>query len=198
MRALVLAPHADDETLGCGGLLARWGAECAVAVLADPGQVRGAQLGRALKHLAVTELYVGDEYDGLMLDNPVALQATVDQLVQGWQPVQLYVPSPQAHQDHQALYAAGLRSLRHSRQLLHRPRQLLAYDVPSYPWATVGTQVYQQLDARDVAAKADALDEYVDQAVPARGVVLATARAVGARVGVEYAEQYQLVHEVRP
>lgn len=198
MRALVLAPHADDETLGCGGLLARWGAECAVAVLAAPGPAREAQLDRALKHLGVTELWVGGHYDGFAGRNLVDLQAEVDMLVQRWQPVQLYVPSPQAHQDHQALYQAGLRTLRHSRHHLHRPRALLAYDVPSYPYAAVGTQVHQQLDLRDLAAKDDALAEYEGQRVPPRQVVLATARAVGARVGVEYAEQYQLVHEVRP
>jgi N-acetylglucosamine malate deacetylase 1 len=32
MKRLVLAPHCDDETLGCGGLLAKYPDECGVVV----------------------------------------------------------------------------------------------------------------------------------------------------------------------
>ena len=34
-RILVVAPHPDDETVGCGGLLARFGAQCDVLLLTD-------------------------------------------------------------------------------------------------------------------------------------------------------------------
>ncbi len=37
---LVIAPHCDDESLGCGGLLAKYPSECAVVVLAKPDDVR--------------------------------------------------------------------------------------------------------------------------------------------------------------
>lgn len=197
MRALVLAPHADDETLGCGGLLARLAHDAAVAVVCEPDQVRAHQLEQAVKRLGVTELWWGGQVDGRVADDPVDLQVEVDTLVQRWRPEQLYVPSPQAHQDHQAVYAAGLRTLRHSRKLLHRPAEVLAYDVPSYPAVTVGAPVWQLLDPADLLAKADALDWYDGQAIPPRDATLAAARAAGARVGARYAELYQLVHQVR-
>ena len=34
-RILVLAPHADDETIGCGGLLLKYGSQCDVVLLTD-------------------------------------------------------------------------------------------------------------------------------------------------------------------
>ena len=40
MKRLVLAPHCDDETLGCGGLLAKHPDECGVVVVSAPDEVR--------------------------------------------------------------------------------------------------------------------------------------------------------------
>ena len=34
-RILVLAPHADDETIGCGGFLLKYGKQCDVVLLTD-------------------------------------------------------------------------------------------------------------------------------------------------------------------
>ncbi len=34
-RFLLLAPHADDETIGCGGFLLKYGAQCDVVLLTD-------------------------------------------------------------------------------------------------------------------------------------------------------------------
>ena len=34
-KILVLAPHADDESIGCGGLLAKFGPQCDVVLLTD-------------------------------------------------------------------------------------------------------------------------------------------------------------------
>ena len=34
-KICVLAPHADDEVIGCGGLLAKYGKQCDVVLLTD-------------------------------------------------------------------------------------------------------------------------------------------------------------------
>ena len=45
MRRLVLAPHMDDESLGCGGLLAKFPTECTVVTMTDSGAQRRPTLG---------------------------------------------------------------------------------------------------------------------------------------------------------
>ena len=55
MRRLVIAPHMDDESLGCGGLLAKYGPECRVVAVADSGPVRAAEHARARELLGVTD-----------------------------------------------------------------------------------------------------------------------------------------------
>lgn len=34
-RILIVAPHPDDETLGCGGILAKYGEKCDVLLITD-------------------------------------------------------------------------------------------------------------------------------------------------------------------
>ena len=34
-RVLLLAPHPDDETIGCGGFLLKYGSQCDVVLLTD-------------------------------------------------------------------------------------------------------------------------------------------------------------------
>lgn len=45
---LVIAPHAADEVLGCGGLLAKYPEECVVAVCSIPSQTRKQEAAAAL------------------------------------------------------------------------------------------------------------------------------------------------------
>ena len=40
MKRLILAPHMDDEAMGCGGLMAKHPDECVVVVMTDSGEVR--------------------------------------------------------------------------------------------------------------------------------------------------------------
>ncbi len=40
MRRLVVAPHMDDESLGCGGLMAKHPDDCTVVVVTDSGEER--------------------------------------------------------------------------------------------------------------------------------------------------------------
>lgn len=39
-KICILAPHADDESIGCGGLLAKYGSQCDVILLTD-GRLNG-------------------------------------------------------------------------------------------------------------------------------------------------------------
>ena len=46
MKRLILAPHMDDEAMGCGGLMAKHPDECVVVVMTNSGEVRAARARR--------------------------------------------------------------------------------------------------------------------------------------------------------
>ena len=50
MKRLVVAPHCDDETLGCGGLLAKY-PDTGVLVVSSPGPERLREFDAAQKIL---------------------------------------------------------------------------------------------------------------------------------------------------
>jgi LmbE family N-acetylglucosaminyl deacetylase len=89
MRA-ILAPHCDDETLGCGGLLAKYPDESGVIVLTGPDTVRGKEFFRAQEILGyqVAHSLVFESLSEDQIDRKVeALEAYASQSVTGPHPV---------------------------------------------------------------------------------------------------------------
>jgi LmbE family N-acetylglucosaminyl deacetylase len=124
-KALVIAPHFDDETLGCGGTLAlksRLGAEIDIVFLSDGAASHGSGIdGRRLSAIRRSEaedalealelrlghVTFGDLPDGGLagvLDDAVGLISSA--LVQG-RPMQVYAPHKgDDHADHTAATTA--------------------------------------------------------------------------------------------
>ena len=79
-RFLLLAPHADDETIGCGGFLLKYGAQCDVVVLTDgrygnsvikPEQmieIRKKEFEEVMSHYAVKSFKMLNVEDGKLID----------------------------------------------------------------------------------------------------------------------------------
>jgi LmbE family N-acetylglucosaminyl deacetylase len=130
-RLMVLAPHPDDETLGCGGLIAgsrAVGAPVTLVVATDgrhssrstvltPDQVaavRRAELSRAGAILGVPEgqlIQLGCE-DGTLAERLPELAIRIAALLQTHRPEILLVPCAQdQHTDHQALHTAAVRAV---------------------------------------------------------------------------------------
>ena len=53
MQRLVIAPHMDDESMGCGGLLAKFPDECTVVVVAAGDETRSREFRSAMEVLGV-------------------------------------------------------------------------------------------------------------------------------------------------
>jgi LmbE family N-acetylglucosaminyl deacetylase len=196
---LVVAPHPGDETLGCGGMLAKHGDDSVVVILAAPDEDRAGELRTAHRMLGgqppvllgLPERHVGRDMDLLV--------GMLAELLTRFEPAELYLPFPTLHHDHLVAYEAGLRST--CVPALGAPRppvSVLLYDigateVADYP-ADVHWNVHEPLLDADVDRKVAAAIAY--RSPLARGLRRG-AEAVGAARSVPLAEQYALVRAPR-
>ena len=147
-RVLVVAPHADDETLGVGGTMAKLaaqGAEVHVAVVTGHGlephplwppgawaTVR-AEAARAMDVLGVPHLHFEEVPAALVADQPVyQLNRTVAALVEKVQPEILFVPFLfDLHKDHREIFHAASVAWRTATATGRRIAQVYCYEVQS-------------------------------------------------------------------
>ncbi|MFI5843982.1 PIG-L deacetylase family protein [Catenuloplanes sp. NPDC051500] len=141
-RALmVLAPHPDDETFGCGALIARAraaGSPVTVVVATDGARstastrlspagiarLRAAELHAACAALGVTDIVRLGFPDGGLTTHADALAARLRTLYQDRRPCHVLLPCAQdEHPDHRALHHAGVAA---------GPPRALAY--PVWAW----------------------------------------------------------------
>ena len=126
-RVVVFAPHPDDETLGCGGTIAKKlaeGYEVIIVVMTDgrflllksfgidndpsPDQVKEIRRGevlRATKIFGVPENNVIflDFIDGTLKENDEAAEEKVAKILERYAPLEVYFPFERdANPDHQA------------------------------------------------------------------------------------------------
>ena len=122
-RALVIAPHFDDDVLGCGGLIAQLaaagarvrvlfltdgsGGEEEVADRAAYAERRHAEAARGLAILGVTDLVFADLPDGALASHVDEAAAAISQALLAYAPDLLLAISPlEISSDHRAAFAA--------------------------------------------------------------------------------------------
>jgi LmbE family N-acetylglucosaminyl deacetylase len=122
---IVFAPHPDDETLGCGGTIAKRiaeGYDVFIVVITDGrhafsklfrinsnpstdemAQIRRTEMIRATKILGVPKeniLFLGIE-DGRIADNAKGIETKVSEILNEFKPVEIYFPyEGDFHRDH--------------------------------------------------------------------------------------------------
>jgi LmbE family N-acetylglucosaminyl deacetylase len=146
MRILIIAPHADDEVLGCGGLIARrvregHDVEVAVVTMGDvhlggvvksTAERRREELARAASILGIPEpavLFPG--YENRLDTLPrIDLIGRLDGLVAGRD--QVFLPYASHHQDHRLVHDAGLAALRSRGR--PGPSLVALYEYPYVGW----------------------------------------------------------------
>lgn len=204
-RRLILAPHADDEILGCGGVLAKYPDDCFVVVLSEPDDVRFKEFRLARDILGYTGYEILGFQDGYLEQDPQALVRELDRIVARVRPEMMYIPFPSTHQDHIAVYEAGVRAGRLSMTPGHHyvpslyVYDVAAYDLELYP-TKLGWNVFEALTEEQIDRKIAAMEAYSSEAVmgphPSNGMK-ALAQACGNTRRVDWAEPFSLIREVR-
>lgn len=148
MTVLVLAPHPDDETLGCGGTIARLadeGHNVVVGLVTGPGegehplygpegfQVIRAELAAACKVLGVARIEAVNLPTVLVPDLPRhVLNKAVFELIEEVKPELMFVPFPfDLHGDHREVFHAASVAWRPYLPLGRLIREVHCYEVPS-------------------------------------------------------------------
>jgi LmbE family N-acetylglucosaminyl deacetylase len=142
-KTLIIAPHPDDEILGCGGTMARLVADgCPVTIaIVTKGmapQFSDAFVQQIREEAKASHSLIGAT-DTRYLDLPAAaldtvpateLNATVARLVQAVQPDTIFVPFiGDIHTDHQLTFLAAMVASRP--RDLTAPRRIYAYETLS-------------------------------------------------------------------
>lgn len=193
-----MAPHPDDEVIGCGGLIAKVkdaGGSVFVQYMTvgdttdlseDAHSSRDARLAEVDK---VAELlgidgydvaFEGDEFhlrlDALAQHELIAvLERTSPLAIPEIRPTLVLAPQHVSYnQDHRACAAAAVSALRPSAGMYkHQPEAVLLYEELADQWhagANTAPNVFFGLEPGHVEAKTDALEAYVSQCRPSPDV----------------------------
>lgn len=221
MSILVIAPHADDETLGMGGTIARMAAEgkdVVVAVMTGPGEEPHplwpasdwdrihAEAREAAGRLGVKEIIFGNLPAVCVPDRPVhEVNDAVGKLIARVGPEELYLPFyHDLHQDHSVIAYAALVHARAYREAGRGIRLVAMYETPTEthlfppqlkpPFApSLWVDVSDTLEAK-LAAWDCYRSQHHEGATPRSAeAVRALAVSRGAEIGVAAAEAFVLL-----
>jgi len=216
---LVVAPHPDDETLGCGGALLRHGAEgdqlhwvivTAMAPESYPAELRAR---RAAELREVERLYgfastheLGFPAARLETVPRAALVEKMSAAFNAVRPDIAYLPHPgDVHSDHRVAFEAAAACVKWFRP--PAPRRVLVYETLSETDAAVdpAAQPFRPNVFLDISAHLDGKLEILQRYQGEVGLfpfprsveaVRALARVRGAAAGCDAAEAFQLVKEI--
>ena len=216
MKILILAPHPDDEVLGCGGTIAKnvgLGHEIYVVIITKaytPNWSEQFLINRQQEIKAVKTILGIKEY--IFLDYPTVKVDTFPQkdlcdkltdIVNTIKPEILYIPHKgDLNKDHRLTFEAALVA---ARPINHKIRRILSYEVlsetewgnhiePFFPTVYVDISDTIELKIKAILAYKSELKE----APHPRSIVIirSLAQKRGSEVGVNYAEAFTLLREI--
>lgn len=179
-KVLVVAPHADDEVIGCGAMIShyvRLGVPVCVLIVTqessrsiarsyqyEPAE-RVAESFRAKDVLGYNELHYFD-YPELKLGADVALQERYREdltaFLTAYDADQIFIPnSDEMHPDHQIIGNLSKRAIMtaKSKEQLPGLNALFTYEI----WGPVALNAYAEISVRDYNKKIESIQCYASQ-----------------------------------
>ena len=139
MKRLIIAPHVDDDVLGCGGILDK---TCHVVYcgLNETGLDNRPTMDDRIEEINNVQSVTGHSFE--IFDNLVnrydeyKLIGQIENVINIQKPKEVYVCHPSYNQDHKSVYNASMIALRpHDRN--HFVSRVLLYEQPQvYFWNT--------------------------------------------------------------
>ncbi len=217
MKVLVIAPHPDDEILGCGGIMAKRAKNgddvyiCVVTEGKEPMYSKNfikneeKEMKEAHKRLKVKKT-ICLRFPSAKLDSILKhkLNENLSEIVKDIEPDEVYIPHKgDMHFDHQIVAEAAMVAVRPKNR--HKVGRILSYEVLSEtdwndPSMTFRPNVYEDI-SDTIGAKLYSLSAYESQlqeppAARSGRAVQSLAAHRGAIIGTEYAEAFELIREV--
>ena len=191
-KCLILAPHPDDESIGCGGFLIKYAVQCDIIILTDGSlgniqyspeeniAVRTKELKKAMEYLGV------NSYNCLNIpDKKIRSHLKILKKINFKKYNYVFVPNRhESHIDHYCIYKKVKRLLNFSKT------KLVSYEV----WATLPAPT-NYVDISDIADKKRKLiDIYKSQTIHInyKEKILALNSYRGMRAAVDYAEAFAI------
>ena len=162
-KILVVAPHADDDAIGCGGLIlkaAQQGAEVYILVIsvgdlkrvgdgertvAAVERVAEVEAARSFFGAKDAEVLMTDEQSHMRLDAIPRrdltgfIESRARLSIQNVRPDLVLLPAPSYNQDHEAVCKAGITACRpHDPSALAVPPAVWLYEYPPNSWCLPG------------------------------------------------------------
>lgn len=190
MTILVLAPHTDDEVLGCGGTIAKYierGSEVFIYAFSC-GTSDAGEFMASCKSLKAT----GHPFTNFKTRTfPESRQSILDCMLEiknQIKPNIVFLPaSSDCHQDHNVISQEGIRAFKHS--------TIYGYELP---WNSFNFQntAYNILSPEHIVAKVAAMQEYTSQfnrCYFKEENIISLARVRGMQANSEYAESFEVI-----
>lgn len=195
--ALIIAPHADDEILGCG-LLAQRADKVHVVFMSKLTTIRRREVEAVAKSAGFSWESLGIK-DGYMYQSDIPeVCKKLEEVIDMWEPTIVAIPYKSLHQDHKFTHDVAFSALRN-----YKPSQfsVIKYE---YPEGLMSGQDHFKPDVfltgsrMEFDNKIDYLNLYESQVKDSRDdeAILALATLRGHQCGSTYAEAYELVKAV--
>lgn len=198
---LIIAPHADDEILGCGGFLAKFGKECFVYYVGVE-EFRIISRAERLEEIKGAANLLGFGWDfnkDTKVNNykEVELIGVFEDLINKLKPEMILIPHPSYNQDHRAVFNAMLIALRpHDKNFF--VKKVLVYEQPhSIIWdrKPLNPNYFIEIDIEKKIA-AYKLEKSQVRSMRSPELLRTISKLRGAQINVSYAEAFNILRWV--